>query len=144
MEDLHKKFEDMKNDAPHCQGCKDWLKYCNAECCRSMRFSVSFLKGKAVSEGDVIPMKMRLSLDQQRYYSLRGYKYVHGILFVKLNKFQIVGPWIYVFEDCSALNAENQCSIHETKPIMCKDLSLDNVKDSRFYLTPNCLFKWKR
>lgn len=137
----------LRSKAQHCSTCRDWLKECNAECCRLVSFGTNILVVK--ESQDYVKVNKPCSRDMIWYYKLRGVKYAHGTLYFPKKRFIILdGVCVYV-QKCELLDENNLCKGHpDDKPEFCKDFNVDTiidnkVKSKRIYVTPNCLFKFK-
>jgi len=132
------------NEAKTCDDCLCWHKHCHAECCKRVYIlqSPAFLFG----HGKYLIVKTVLSKDLQWYYRLRNIRYHHGVLRFPKERCIGEGDHIIYVQTCAMLKG-NLCEGHPDKrPQMCKDLVLETAsqENSGYYVTENCLFKYKR
>lgn len=95
-------------------------------------------------KGKVLTVRYILTQDMKWYYSLKGVKSAHGLMFIKdEGNFQKHDGWFYIVKPCKLLKGL-MCEGHpRDKPQFCKSLTEETYKSGDFVLTPNCLFKYK-
>jgi hypothetical protein len=127
--------------------CLTWFKHCNAECCRE--FSITTKHSGVLKVGDELKINKVLSSDLQRYYSLHGAKYVHGVLKLPvLKNFTHKGGVLTIIGDCEALTVDGKCKYHGTtqQPKICRypDTRLNCIdQPNNIVVTPNCLCNYR-
>ena len=133
-------------EASKCDNCLQWHKHCNAECCKIVRINVNPKElDKCFNYLSVKPGS-KLGLSDIKYYKNRDVGYLRGNLRFKKERCEVIGGMVYYFHPCSRLKG-NLCMDHKDgkKPELCKALTLETAKlpGQPFYITPNCLFKYK-
>jgi len=130
-------------EAKKCKDCVGWHKYCKAECCRSVLIGLN--ENALITPGKYLSLKLNrvFTASEIWYYSLRGVQHRSGYLKFKKEFIKVVdGQLVYDFP-CSKLDG-NMCTGHpNNKPKLCRDFLADNCLEKKYYLTPNCLFKYK-
>ena len=133
-------------EAQKCEGCRGWHKHCKAECCKLVQLHIDpkILEGS----GEYIIIKVRpMTPGNQRYYRLRDVRYTRETLRFKKDRIFVVGRNVFYMYPCSLLDENNLCTVHSTsKPQLCKDLTLETAgaTNKDYFVTDNCLFKYKR
>lgn len=132
-------------EAKTCNKCKEWHKYCDAECCKLLYICKD--PSELSNPGKYIQIKKVLTVDQRLYYKLHGVKILHGYIRFDKSKCIPYGDKIIFVNRCKWLNNNNECIEHSDKrPSVCRQLSKETAKDTSAYgfdVTPNCLFKYK-
>lgn len=130
----------------NCKGCSDWLDECSAECCKGFYLPVP--DSSIVHTGMILRLHKVLVQDLQLYYRLHGCPYQHGILYIRIDEFYIVGPKeIFVVKRCQNLTDDLKCKAHGTdrQPKVCATPAPDNYDNLHgSKLTPNCLYKYHK
>ena len=122
-----------------CDNCLCHLHICEAECCKQFRLIVNprihYRRGSQLVISDVDD-------DYKNYMALHGQEVFKDGVRITLNDFKKVGKYLYVFERCKALNAQNQCRLHgsDEQPKVCHYPNKDGKRDD-IYFTPRCIFK---
>ena len=132
-------------EAKSCEDCLGWHHHCKAECCKIITIEVNSNKLKS-KVGYLTIRQPGLSLSDQHCYRLHGVIYSRGMLrFLKKNII-VVGNKIMYVRACNLLDG-CLCKGHpNNKPDICKLLILEtaNIKNAKFRVTDNCLFKYKK
>ena len=132
-------------EASKCDNCLQWHKHCNAECCKTIKININPKELDNVSTYLSIAQP-GLGMSDIRYYRYRDVDYIRGNLRFRKERITVIGGNVYYFFPCKMLDG-NFCMEHENdkKPEICKALTVDTAKlpGNPFYLTPNCLFKYK-
>jgi hypothetical protein len=82
--------------------------------------------------------------DRKWYFELHGVEVQDDVLLIPKEHCSFTPELILVHMRCNQLTVENLCSGHpENKPDICKNYTLENAKEGKCYLTPNCLFVYK-
>jgi len=135
--------KEMIVESRKCSTCKEWHKYCKAECCFLVFISVSpeTLKDRL----NYIQIRINLTPDERRYYKMRGVRCLHGFLRFDKDKCKPHGNRIIYMRKCDMLTEDNLCEYHpDRKPKLCKALTVDtDPRTCGFEITPNCLFGYK-
>jgi len=136
---------DKTDKAKKCDNCLQWLKHCNAECCKIIYLTDVMKNLQVVGDSVVLHLKEELSPSDQLYYALRDVEYSRKRLKFKKDKLRPLKDGLIYYNPCSKL-VNNKCSIHDTKPEICRSLTLESVNDPKikFKVTDNCLFKFKK
>lgn len=132
-------------EAQKCEGCLQWHKHCKAECCKIIEINVDPSELEKSGEYLTIKLGKMLSASDQWYYSLHDVKYTRGVLKFKKDRIHVFGRRVFYMHPCRLLNG-NLCSGHpNNKPELCKVLTEDTAEDKNrgFFVTDNCLFKYK-
>lgn len=137
--------EDMQRcaEASKCDSCLYWHKYCKAECCKVLDLKID--PNELTNGSQYVRLKVGvLSPSDQWYFRLRGISYNRGILNIPKKNIEIIGKRIVYFYVCDNLDENYKCKGHpDKKPKICRDLNEETALQDRFYLTDNCLYKYK-
>jgi len=91
-------------EAKKCDECLCWLKYCKAECCKTVTIDTSKLPvGTFTLKNNILSIKCRLNPEMEWYYTLHGFKYVHGLLRIPLCEFEQSGNILVIKARCKLL-----------------------------------------
>lgn len=134
----------LVQDAKQCSNCLEWHKHCKAECCSIIYLNIS--QDQYNKHNDYIDIKKPLLPNDIWYYKLRGIRYIHGIMRIPKLHCKYLGNQLVYLRKCNLLLDNYKCKGHpDKKPNLCKSLTLETSKtnNSRWVLTPNCLFKYK-
>jgi len=132
-------------EASKCENCTQWLKHCDAECCKMITINMDPKELDKVAIYLSIKPSGRFGMSDIKYYKNHDVDYLRGMLRFKKDRLEVIGGKVYYFHECSRLK-DNRCLDHpDKKPEICKVLTLETAKlpGSPFELTPNCLFKYK-
>ena len=126
--------------------CTQWLDVCEASCCKSMSFVINNSQALfSIQKGQIyklyLPPMEKSLVDYYRYHGVRVWG--DSTLNVRLNNYEIIGDRLIVYKRCNRLSKNNLCLEHESKPDVCKALTIKTCRDPQFRLTKNCLFKYK-
>lgn len=128
-----------------CDDCVCWHKYCKAECCKMIDLNIDPVKLNL--SGEYVRIKSGLlAPSDQWYYRLHGVQYNRGVLSFKKKNITMIGKRIVYFYVCDYLDENNLCKGHpDKKPEICRVLNEETATKSemRFFITDNCLFKYK-
>ncbi len=141
----------MVEEAKACDDCLCWLKYCKAECCSEFHFLVNPRSDVAIDHG-ILKLRIPMTPDRKWYYRLHGVKVVDDVLHIPQEYSHFTPTLIVVRMKCNLLTEDNLCLGHpDSKPDFCKSLKLETAKKlsqlesgPRVFLTPNCLFNFKK
>ena len=130
--------------AKSCDDCLCWLEYCEAECCSQFYFPIG-PTSDVVIEDSVVKIRIPMTPDRKWYFELHGIEVQEDVLLIPEEHCSFAPEIISVHMQCSLLTAEHLCSGHpEKKPDICRNVTLDNAKQDKCDLTPNCLFVYKQ
>jgi len=93
--------------------CKSNLDNCKSMCCKAL-----------------VLLDRNITQDKIKYYELRNCKVER----ITREQYRIIIPSV-----CSALGDDGLCTIHETKPNVCKRFNEKNTNG--YWIPPNCLLK---
>lgn len=141
---MENKLELIK-EARGCNNCLQWVKHCNAECCRQFRVGLKQLQKHRLGYA----VKTTLTEDAQHYYKIHGCYYTRGLLIMpKRSGFRVTqeGEFIVFHRNCDNLEG-NSCKEYESgnRPMICKGFDETTGKNpyGASYATPNCLCNFK-
>lgn len=137
--------EQRYKEASKCDGCVNWLKHCNAECCKQIIISMNPKHFKAEGKYLTVDPGKKLGLSDIKYYKLHDVEYLRGVLRFRSDRIFVKGNILVYKYECQYLK-DNLCIGHpHNKPDVCKSLTLETAKlpEQNFVLTDNCLFKYK-
>ncbi len=130
--------------AKACHNCVCWLQHCQAECCSQFHFPLQ-LASDVVLEDAIVRVRIPMTTDRKWYFELHGIEVQDDVLLIPEKDCRFNPGLLSVHRRCSLLTAENLCAGHpDNKPDICKNLTLDNAKEGKYHLTPNCLFVYKQ
>lgn len=140
-------IEDQKRmiESKGCESCPNWLKYCQAECCKISYILIS--PENLNDDFESLVLGCELSDDEIWYWDLRGVKYENGNLIFERKYCFGAGDKIAYVRTCDKLSKDNRCTGHpNNKPLLCINMNYENVLsgDTSVVVTPNCLFKYKK
>ena len=129
--------------ARECDNCLCWLEYCGAECCSQFHFPTNRSSDVTV-EADIVKIRIPMTKDRKWYFELHGVEMADDMLLISKRHCRFLPELISVYMRCSFLADKNLCSGHPAdKPDICKNVTLENAKEGKCDLTPNCLFGYK-
>ena len=132
-------------EATKCSECTQWHKYCDAECCKIVKINIDPKELDKFTTYLSVKPSGRFGLGDIRYYRFRDVSYVRGLLRFRKDRIVVIGRNVYYFHPCSRLK-DNLCLDHDNhKPEICKSLTIEtaSLPGNPFFITENCLFKYK-
>jgi len=134
----------MTEEAKRCDDCLCWLQHCSAECCSQFHFPINPKSDIAV-EDNIVRIRIPITSDRRWYFELHGIEVQDDVLLIPKEHCSFTSELISVYMRCNHLTVENLCYGHpENKPDICKNVTLDNAREGKCDLTPNCLFLYKQ
>lgn len=134
----------ISEKAKECDDCLCWLQHCEAECCKQFHFPINTKSDVAV-EDNTVKIRIPITQDRSWYFELHRIEVQDDVLLIPKKHCSFRPGLISVHMRCGLLTVENLCSGHpENKPDICKNVTLDNAKEGKCELTPNCLFVYKQ
>lgn len=98
-----------------------------------------------VLEDAIVRVRIPMTTDHEWYFVLHGIQVEDDVLFIPEKDCRFTPGLLSVYRRCRLLTADNLCAGHPNKkPDICRNLTLENAKEGKYHLTPNCLFIYKQ
>ena len=133
--------------AKEAKDCTTWTQHCGASCCQEITLHFPGSNPYKWFKGATIRIPLRtLFEDEITYLSLHNGVVKDGELRFTIGEHAKKGCNLTLYNRCNALKNDLSCGIYPGRPLICRRVNDDDVKNKDFgkaYLTKNCLYKYK-